>query len=303
MIVVVALGGNAIKKPKGKGSYEEQYETVREVCHHLASAYDKGYNLIITHGNGPQVGDILLQQEASKNLVSPMPLDVCGAFSQGFIGYMIQQNLKNIIGVDVATLITQVAVDKEDPAFKNPTKPIGPFYDEVEAEEMRRKGLPVIEDSGRGYRRVVASPKPTRILEARIIKHLVENNVVVIAAGGGGVPVFRDGKTEGIEAVIDKDLTACELAIETGADILLIATDVDNVFLNYRSEKRIALHEVHAPELEKYLAEGQFGVGSMEPKVYAVLQFVRKTGNKAIITSDKRIMEALEGRAGTVILP
>lgn len=303
MIVVVALGGNAIKKPKGNGTFDEQYDTVNCVCHHLAEACGKGYSLIITHGNGPQVGDILLQQEASKNLVPPMPLDVCGAFSQGFIGYMIQQNLKNIMDVDVVTLITQVVVDRNDTAFQHPTKPIGPFYDKSQAEEIKNRGLPVIEDSGRGYRRIVASPKPKRIVEARIIKQLVENNVIVVAAGGGGVPVFGNGKLSGLEAVIDKDLTACELAIECEADILLIATDVSNVYLNYRSENKIALERVYAADLEKYLSDNQFGVGSMEPKIVAALRFVRTTGKKVIITSDKEIMEALEGKAGTVILP
>ena len=309
--IVVALGGNAILQPGQKGAIQEQLENVDIACRHLVKIISSNkYRMVITHGNGPQVGNILLQNEAASNLIPPMPLDVCGAATQGTMGYMIQQTLANHLRTlnlphNITTVVTQVIVDKDDPAFKKPTKPIGPFYDLTEAQKLRRdRGWVIIKDSGRGYRRVVPSPRPLRIQETRIIRNMLDNGEIVIAVGGGGIPVVREGdrSLRGIEAVIDKDLAAARLAEDINAEVLMILTDVEQVMLNYGGVKEVGIGRMTIDEAENYLKEGQFGEGSMKPKVEAGINFVKETGGKMVITALNRASEALEEKAGTIII-
>jgi len=307
--VLVALGGNAILRRGEKGTAEKQLENIRVTCRHLVKLVVDGYGLIITHGNGPQVGAILLKNELSKTVLTPMPLDVCGAQSQGMIGYMLQQSMRNemkkaAIEVPVVSLVTQTVVDEWDEAFENPRKPIGPFYCGSEAEVLRReKGWQMVEDSGRGYRRVVSSPEPKAIVEWEAIKRLFESGVVVIAAGGGGVPTVmgEDGSLRGVEAVIDKDLVAQMLANYVQADFLLMLTDVENVFLNYGKPSQVAIDRMSVAEARLYLQKGYFALGSMGPKVEAAIRFVETGGERAIIASLEKTVEALAGSAGTTI--
>lgn len=306
--VLVALGGNAILRYREKGTAEEQFENVRITCEHLVGLIKDGYRLALTHGNGPQVGDILLKNERSEDTLPPMPLDVCGAQSQGMIGYMLQQSMRNEmgrVGIDasVVSLITQTIVDKKDAAFKNPTKPIGAFYTALEAEKLRKeKGWTMIEDSGRGYRRVVASPQPVEIVEKDAIRTLFESGAIVIAGGGGGVPVIRsDGGLEGVVAVIDKDLAAQIFASDINAEVLLMLTDVEKVSLNYGKPDQTDLAEMTVGEAKQYLQEGHFGLGSMAPKVEAAVKFIEAGGERAIISSLEAGRKALEGEAGTTI--
>lgn len=306
---MVALGGNAILKHREKGTAEEQFENVRRTCEHLVKLIGDGYRIAITHGNGPQVGDILLKNERSKDILPPMPLDICGAQSQGMIGYMLQQSMRNEMkkaGIDlpVVSLATQMIVDERDDAFKNPTKPIGPFYSKSEAENLRKeKGWVVIEDSGRGYRRVVPSPRPVDIVEKDTIKKLFENGVIVIAVGGGGIPVVakKDGSLEGVVAVIDKDLGAQIFASDIEAQILLMLTDVEKVSLNYGAPNQVDLDRMRVAEAKQYLQEGHFAPGSMAPKVEAAIKFVEAGGEKAIISSLELGRKALQGKAGTTV--
>ena len=312
--IVVALGGNAILKPGQKGTYEEQLENVKNTTKQIAEMVKEGHEIIITHGNGPQVGAVLLQNEGGEKLynVPSMPMDVCGAETQGFIGYMIQQSLINEFikkGIDksVATVVTQVLVSKDDSAFSNPTKPVGPFYTKEEAEK-RQKEHPNevwIEDAGRGYRRVVPSPDPKAIVEKNAINCLVSSGSIVIASGGGGIPVIKekDGTYKGVEAVIDKDLAGERLAQEVNADILLILTDVPNAYINYKKENEKALGEIKVKELEKYQEEGHFKAGSMGPKVKAAIRFVKDGGKMAIITALEKAIDALSKKAGTRVIP
>ena len=311
-ILVVALGGNAILQPGQSGTIQEQLENVDTACRHLVEIVSGGkYRMVITHGNGPQVGNILLQNEAASSLTPPMPLDVCDAATQGTMGYMIQQTLANHLraaGVkhNITTVVTQVIVDKNDPAFKKPTKPIGPFYDLAKAQELRRdRGWVIIRDSGRGYRRVVPSPRPLAIQETRIIRNMLADREIVIAVGGGGIPVVREGdrSLRGIEAVIDKDLAAERLAKDINAQVFMILTDVEQVKLNYGAENEVGIDRMTADEAENYLKEGQFGEGSMKPKVEAGINFVKATGGKMIITALDKASEALEEKAGTIIVP
>jgi carbamate kinase len=308
--VVVALGGNAILQPGQKGLYEEQLENVEKTCRQIVAMLKDGYKVVITHGNGPQVGNILIQNEAGSSQVPAMPLDVCGAESQGLIGYMMQQSLVNIlrtegIAVPVATIITQMVVDRADPAFQKPTKPVGPFYDEKRAREaMARKNETWIEDSGRGWRKVVPSPDPIRIVERDAILALVAAGAIVIANGGGGIPVVEeDGRLVGVEAVIDKDLGGQRLAADIGADIFLILTDVAKAALNYRRPDQVNLDRVTLSEVERYQAEGHFKAGSMGPKVEACRRFVKNCGGRAIIASLESALDALNGKAGTWVVP
>jgi carbamate kinase len=304
--VVVALGGNAILQPKQAGTAENQFDNIRDTCAQLASLIDKGYQLVITHGNGPQVGNVLLQNEEAKAKVPPMPLDICGAQTQGFIGYMIQQELQNLLpGRNVGTLLTQVLVDANDPAFQNPAKPIGPFYTEKEADRLRGdKGYALVEDSGRGWRRVVPSPHPKAIIEKELIQSLLEKDALVIAAGGGGIPVVRDekGKLRGIEAVIDKDLAGQRLAMDLRADIFLILTDVEGVAINWGKPNQEFLGRLSAAEARQLMAQGQFQVGSMGPKVQAAAGFVEQGGEISVIASLAKAADALAGKAGTIII-
>ncbi|MDD2281945.1 MAG: carbamate kinase [Eubacteriales bacterium] len=303
--VVVALGGNAILQPKQEGTAEVQFENVISTCIQLADLIKAGYQLVITHGNGPQVGNILLQNEEAKDKIPPMPLDICGSQTQGFIGYMIQQAMNNLLPQrNVGTILTQVLVDAGDGAFQNPTKPIGPFYTKEQAEQLiAQKGYTMVEDSGRGWRRVVPSPDPKAIIEKELIQALLERDAIVIAAGGGGIPVIKDsqGKLRGIEAVIDKDLAGARLAGDVDADILLILTDVEAVAVNWGKPDQRFLHRLSLQEAGEFMAQGQFKAGSMGPKVEAAIRFVEQGGEKAIIVSLNKAAAALDGHAGTII--
>lgn len=309
MKVVVALGGNAILRSKEKGTAGEQLTNVDRACKHLVEIVKLGHTITITHGNGPQVGDILLKDECAKEILPPMPLDICGAESQGMIGYMIQQSLRNElaqagISLQVATVLTETVVDAKDPAFENPTKPIGPFYTATEATRLKQdRGWHLVNDSGRGFRRVVPSPAPVSIVEGQTIKTLIDSGVIVIAAGGGGIPVTSGSESEGIEAVIDKDLGAAMLANLIKADILLILTDVENVFLNYGLPTQMALKRVTVQECRRYIAEAQFAMGSMLPKVEAAIHFLESGGKASIVSSLESAKSALDGTAGTTIVP
>jgi carbamate kinase len=310
MKVLVSLGGNAILQHGQKGTAEEQALNVQNTAKHLARLLRRGEKISITHGNGPQVGNILLQNEIARDTLPPMPLDVCGAESQGMIGYMLQRAIRTELYSDgpklpVATLITQTLVNAEDPAFKKPTKPVGPFYTAAEASRLEQsKGWYMISDSGRGYRRVVASPTPLDILEKDTIIRLFEEGTVVISAGGGGVPVIRDkdGMLQGVEAVLDKDRTAALLAKTLGVEALLILTDVEKVSINYGKPDQRDFDRMTVQECKNYLDEGQFPPGSMGPKIESAISFVTGLGKRrAIIASLERAEEALKGTAGTTI--
>jgi carbamate kinase len=310
MKALVSLGGNAILKHGQKGTAEEQAVNVQNTAKHLAALLRRGERIAITHGNGPQVGNILLQNEIAKETLPPMPLDVCGAESQGMIGYMLQRALSSELesggpNLPVTTIVSQTLVDAEDPAFKNPTKPVGPFYTSTEARQLREsKGWHIISDSGRGYRRVVPSPTPLDILEKETIIRLFETGTVVISVGGGGVPVIREknGKLRGVEAVLDKDRTAALLAKILGVETLLILTDVERVFVNYGKPDQRALDRMTVQECRKYLAEGQFPAGSMGPKIESAVSFLAdSSGRKVGIASLEMAEEALKGNAGTTI--
>ena len=310
MKLLVSLGGNAILKHGQKGTAEEQAVNVQNTAKHLAAILRRGERIAITHGNGPQVGNILLQNEIAKETLPPMPLDICGAESQGMIGYMLQRALRGELEsggfkVPVATIVSQTLVDAGDPAFKNPTKPVGPFYTATEAQELREsKGWQMISDSGRGYRRIVPSPIPLDILEKETIIRLFETGTVVISAGGGGAPVVRDvdGRIRGVEAVLDKDRTAALLGRILGVETLLILTDVERVFINYGKPNQRTLDKITLQDCKKYLAEGQFPAGSMGPKIESAVSFLSdSTGKRVSIASLEMAEEALQGRAGTTI--
>ena len=304
---VIALGGNALIKPGQKGTIYEQFANTRETVKSIVKIIKDGWDLVLTHGNGPQVGAILLQNQAGRDLVPPMPLGICVAESQGLIGYMIQQCLSNALrkeGIkkDVVTIITQVLVDDNDPAFENPTKPIGPYFDENQALKLLRDGYQMTKQKN-GWRIVVPSPDPKAIIEAKVIKTLLDNGVIVIAAGGGGMPVIeREGwGLDGREAVVDKDLSAERLAEDIGANVLLILTDVPYVYLNYGSERQRALKEVKLEEIKKYYEDGHFPAGSMGPKMLAAMRFLKSGGEKVIISDIDHGWEAFKGKTGTHI--
>ena len=310
--VVVALGGNALQEAGSPPTAEAQLAVVKKTCEYLADISCKGYEMAVVHGNGPQVGNITLSQETAEKInpkLPAMPFDVCGAMSQGYIGYQIQQCLRDALrnrnrNVPVVTLVTQVIVDEHDKAFQNPTKPIGPFYTEEEAKKIaKEKGYTVKEDAGRGWRRVVASPTPKRIAEIDSVKRLWDSTIV-ITAGGGGIPVIEnmDGSLTGVPAVIDKDLAAERLAEDMETDILLILTEVDKISLNFKKPNQQDLSHVTVAEAINYIEEGHFAPGSMLPKVMAAIKFARRfPGKKAIITSLYKAVEALDGKEGTVI--
>lgn len=307
--IVIALGGNAL----GKNPHE-QLNLLEDVARIIVSLVKEGNKIVLTHGNGPQVGQILLAMDYSANgdaQTPDMPFAECGSMSQGYIGYQLQQCLQDElerqnIKKDCATLITQVLVDPKDDAFKNPTKPIGMFYSKEEADKIAaEKGYKFVEDAGRGYRRVVPSPKPIDILEKRIIKQLMDNDNIVVAVGGGGVPVTRfndEDLLEGVAAVIDKDRSAALLAREIDADILLILTAVDKVYLNYNTNDQKALDKLTVDEAIKYIEQGHFAKGSMLPKIEACIEFVKGNKNKvAIIGSLEKASLAINGKSGTII--
>lgn len=310
--IVVALGGNAILQRGQEGTFEQQLASVRRTVVSLVDLIEQGYELVITHGNGPQVGNLLNQNEWAKDATPPMPLDVLGAQTQGMIGYMLQQSLGNELrkrGMErpVVTVLTRVEVDANDPAFENPTKYVGPFLSEERAKEMIAQGYAVKKDSNRGWRRVVPSPQPLRLVEATTIAQLVDSGVIVIASGGGGIPVVtnpaKHGRHTGVEAVVDKDLAATLLARAVGAKSLIILTDVPSVTLWYGTSQETALREVDTETLARYMAEGHFPPGSMGPKVQAAINFVRETGGYAIITELHQVSEAIAGRVGTHVVP
>jgi carbamate kinase len=308
-LIVIALGGNALLQRGQKGTVGEQYGNVKKTASKIADLIQRGYKVVITHGNGPQVGATLLRHEAAKAIVPPFPLDACGAETQGFIGYMIQQVLRNELkarGIDkfVITIITRVIVDKHDSAFQNPTKPIGPFYSKEEASRLKeqRPDLTVKEDAGRGYRRVVPSPDPKIIAERTAIRALVDAGFVVVACGGGGIPIIEDeAQAVGVEAVIDKDLAAQRLATLIGAHVLIILTNVEGAFLNYGTPKQEKITEITSGKLRNHLIEGQFKEGSMAPKVEAAIRFVESGGERAVIADLGSLVEALEGSTGTQV--
>ncbi|MGG3506475.1 carbamate kinase [Paenibacillus lautus] len=307
--VVIALGGNAILQPKQQATYENQIANIQKSCEVIARIVRQGYEVIITHGNGPQVGNILRQQDEAREVVPPFPLHVCSAESQGFIGYMMDQCMKNELqklGLNqaVTSILTQTEVSLKDPAFLNPTKPIGVFYSEEEAKRLAEdKGWVVKEDAGRGWRRVVPSPMPQSIVGADVIKSLASQGAIVIAAGGGGIPVSRqtDGTLVGVEAVIDKDRSGYQLAQDVQADIFMILTDVHNVYVNYGKPNQKSLETISLEEAKRYADEGQFSVGSMGPKMESAIGFAEK-GGIAIICSLDQADLALEGGAGTRIV-
>lgn len=309
--IVIALGGNALQEAGKPATAESQLEVVEQTSEYIADIIESGYDVVLAHGNGPQVGRIVLQNEYAASVSPAMPFDVCGAMSQGYIGYHMQQGLEKVLrhrgsSKRVATVITQVVVDKNDPKFQNPSKPIGPFYNEEEAKKIAsEKGYTMKEDAGRGWRRVVASPMPIEIVELDAVKCLIDGGFIAITVGGGGIPVIRneDGDYVGTAAVIDKDLASERLAEDINADALVILTAVEKVCINFGKPDQKELSVMTVDEARQYIAEGHFAPGSMLPKVEAAVKFVTsKPGRKAIITSLDKAVDALEGRAGTTLM-
>lgn len=308
-IALVALGGHALLKKGEKGTVSEQEKNAAEVASYLIPLIEKGYELIITHGNGPQVGNILLKNEMASHILPPMPLDVCVADSQGSMGYFLQQALlnelrKKQIKKFVVTMITQVIVDKDDPAFKKPTKPIGQYFTKEEADILHKeRGWVMGEQKPSGFRRLVPSPRPLKVVQRHMVRDLVHASHVVIAAGGGGIPIWKkpDGDYEGIEAVVDKDLASSVLAQHMRADIFIILTAVSHVSLYFNTPEHKDLHKVTRQELAHHLSEGHFPEGSMGPKVNAALAYLAEVDKKVIITSSDKLLDALDGKDGTII--
>ena len=306
--VVLALGGNAILQPKQEATFENQYQNVVNAANRMVEISEAGHKIVVTHGNGPQVGNIIAQNEAAKEEIPAMPIFVNNAESQGMIGYMMESALKNrlIEGGDdtnVVTLLTMVEVDKDDKAFDNPTKPVGVFFTEEEAKKMtEEKGFQMAEDAGRGFRRVVPSPEPKVIHGVEEIKTLIDTSIVV-SSGGGGIPIYRDEKRQihGVEAVIDKDRSGLKLSEQTEADVFMMLTDVPNVYINFGKENEQKLEEITVAEAEKHVADGQFPAGSMLPKIEAAIAFAKHEGKEGIICSLDEAVLALEGKAGTRI--
>ncbi|MDA8432694.1 MAG: carbamate kinase [Nitrospiraceae bacterium] len=308
-LCVVSLGGNALVRRGEAGTIEEQFDHVRSCTAGISGLIGEGWRVVITHGNGPIVGNIVIRNEAAKNTVPPMPLFICDADSEGGIGYMIQQTLYNTLrsiqrAGDVVTLVTQVIVDGSDPAFGAPTKPIGPFYTAEEAASLEKaRGWTLREDSRRGYRRVVPSPRPLRIVEIDVVRRLAAQGVIVIAAGGGGVPVVElpSGDLRGVDAVVDKDLATSLLASKLGAERFINLTQIDRVYLDYGKDRQRGLADVKVSEIVEYERQGHFPAGSMGPKIRAAVEFLQSGGKEVIITSPELIEEAIKGKAGTRI--
>lgn len=308
-IDVVALGGNAIIPAGGRGTIGEQRELTSASMKQLASLIASGRSVILTHGNGPIVGNIMERNEAVKDRIPPMPLDVCGADSQGGIGYMIQQSLRNELDArglakPVVAIVSQVVVSEEDEAFKNPTKPIGPFYSKEKADELQEeKNWYMRNDADRGYRRMVPSPRPVEIVEAAVISELLGLGVVVIAVGGGGIPVVRRGGCLiGVEAVIDKDRAAAVLAGNVGAERLIILTNVDEVYANFGKPDQEPIHRISLSEIRRLYDSGEFPAGSMGPKIEAAIEFLQSGGREVIVSHARKLLEACGSKAGTHIL-
>jgi len=305
--IVIALGGNALLKKGERLTVDRQMKAMTSAMNSLVPLFKSRYNIVITHGSGPQVGNLILQNEMAKKEISPSPLYVLDAEIEGGIGYMLAQSLLNVLkkknlNRPVVTVVTQALVDRNDPMFKRPTKPIGPFYSKNEAEVLRRSGFTVVDDAGRGYRRVVASPKPKEIIESKSIKSLCENGTIVIAAGGGGIPVYKiKNELHGIAAVIDKDLASSCLANGIGAETLLILTGVESVCLDYGTSREKKIKRMNVKDAKRYLKEGHFPEGSMGPKIEAAVEFLSNGGKRVLITSPGKMSEAFNGRAGTEI--
>jgi len=310
-LAVVAVGGNALIKDKNHQTVQDQYQAAADTMVHIATMIEDGWDVVVTHGNGPQVGFILRRSEIAAHELHEIPLDYCGADTQGAIGYMFQQALQNEflkrgIQKSAATVVTQTIVDSEDPAFKNPTKPIGSFLDEAQAKvKMETDGWTMVEDAGRGWRRVVPSPIPQVIVEADAIRSLIDQGFVVVAVGGGGIPVMRtpEGKLIGVEAVIDKDFGSAILACMIQADLFLISTAVEKVAINFNKPDQRWLDRITADEARQYLKAGHFAKGSMLPKIEAILKYLDCGGKAALITDPEHIKDALDGKTGTWILP
>ncbi|MDX9848945.1 MAG: carbamate kinase [Anaerolineaceae bacterium] len=308
-VAVVAVGGNSLIKDNNRKTVQDQYEAGAESMHHIAEMIVQGWNVVVTHGNGPQVGFILRRSEISSHELHEVPLDYCGADSQGAIGYMFARALTNEfknrkMDKQVAAVVTQTVVDRNDEAFQHPTKPIGSFMGEEEANRRAAEdGWVVVEDAGRGWRRVVASPKPVDILEKDAIKALIDAGIIVVGVGGGGIPVVREpnGDIEGVEAVIDKDFGSSLLATMIGADLFVISTAVEKVAINFNKPDQKWLESLTLEEAKKYAAEGQFAKGSMLPKIEAIVKFLENGGKKALITNPENIGRALKGETGTWI--
>ena len=310
-LVVIAIGGNSLITDSEHMSVVDQYRAAGETASHIAPIVEAGYRVVVTHGNGPQVGFILLRSELTRDVLHQVPLANCVADTQGSIGMQIAQSLQNAferLGNEqpVVALVTQVLVDPEDPSFDNPTKPIGPFMSEAEARQRAEDdGWAIAEDATRGWRRVVASPAPLEILEMPVIRKLVETDTIVVAAGGGGIPVIRkpDGSLRPRPAVIDKDAASCLLARELGANVLVFSTDVDKVALNLGTPEQTDIDRMTAAECRRYLEEGHFAVGSMRPKIEAALEFLDAGGEEVIITQPHQLAKAMRGGQGTHIVP
>ncbi len=311
-IAVIAIGGNALTRENQTGTLEELILNIETCAPQILSLWERGFQFVLTHGNGPQVGNIVLRGEAARGIVPQMPLDVSGAESQGQLGYLIQRTFRNLIRqrqkkTEVISVVTQVIVDPHDKAFQNPTKPIGPFYSRAEAEKLaQEKNLIFKEDSGRGYRRVVPSPRPRHIVETALIRQLVSKGHLVIAAGGGGIPVVlqEDGALKGVEAVVDKDWASAVLAEEIHADLLIFLTGVSQVAIGYQTPDCQWIKEMDAAQAAQYLSEGHFPAGSMGPKIEAALVFLEKNLHaKVLITSLESLSTALDGQGGTWIVP
>jgi carbamate kinase len=309
-LAVVALGGNALILDKNRKTIPDQFDAVKETVKHITDMIEDGWQVIVTHGNGPQVGFIMRRSELSLHELHPVPMDYCGADTQGAIGYMLQKALRNEfkkrnIGRKAVTVVTQVEVSADDPAFENPSKPVGSFLDEETAKQRMAEGQDFVEDAGRGWRRVVPSPKPMRIVEIDAIQSLVDDEFIVIAVGGGGIPVVErpSGFIRGMEAVIDKDFASGLLAKLVDADLLLISTAVEKVAINFNQPDQQWLSQMTVAEAEKYIEQGHFAPGSMLPKMQAIVEFIKETGKKALITNPPNMKRALNGETGTWIVP
>ena len=309
-LAVLAIGGNSLIKDKNHIALSWQYEAVKETGKYIAELIAEGMRIVITHGNGPQVGFIYRRGELGRHELPLIPLDICGADTQGAIGYMIQKALLNHfrrmgVAKKVTTVVTQTLVNTDDPSFEHPTKPIGSFMSEEEALTNRKEfGWEVVEDAGRGFRRVVPSPVPREIIELDVIRLLIERGYVVVATGGGGIPVIRNdrGEIEGVEAVIDKDLASSLLARNLGADTFIISTAIDAVYLNFGKENQKPIRHATLPEIKRYLAEGHFKPGSMKPKIESIILFLEGGGRKAIIASPENLLKSVRGESGTTIV-
>jgi carbamate kinase len=306
--ILLAIGGNSLIRAGERGSIAQQMANARRTAVEIVGLCRSGYRIVLTHGNGPQVGAALLRSERGASQVPGHSLDVCDASTQGEIGYILQQALESELRIaglhtPVVTVVTQSVVSPDDPAMQHPTKPIGPFYSRDDAEERKRQfGWEIVEDASRGYRRVVPSPEPVEIVELEVIQDLVEHGVLVIACGGGGIPVtWKEGKLQGVEAVIDKDRASALLASRLGVDLFVISTDTDYVYLDYKKPGQRPLTEVGVAELQRYLEAGHFPSGNMGPKIESVLRFLRNGGHEAIITSCENLGKAVAGSAGTHI--